>query len=169
MVCEISRHVGAILIQLQGLCIERRQFRWFRRLIRMPPERLPAEVFWACPTGRKPRGGPRPGNTLKSICREQVEDVTRVRDVWDTFPAITATQTRISHRKWMNEWMDIYVSLQYVHIHTCLWERIQCFCLCVCLQGILRYAMFTWRCYLAVSGRFRLASETRNRETEWDE
>ncbi|KAK3507822.1 hypothetical protein QTP70_000885 [Hemibagrus guttatus] len=25
----------------------------------MPPGRLPGEVFWACPTGKRPRGRPR--------------------------------------------------------------------------------------------------------------
>lgn len=42
--------------------IERSQLRWFRRLIRMCPGRLPLEVFWACPTGRRP-----PGQTLNTL------------------------------------------------------------------------------------------------------
>ena len=41
------------------LRIERSQMRWFGHLVRMPPGRLPGEVFRACPTGRRPRGRPR--------------------------------------------------------------------------------------------------------------
>ena len=41
------------------LCVERSQLRWFRHLMRMPPGRLPREVFLARPTGRRPRGRPR--------------------------------------------------------------------------------------------------------------
>jgi len=39
--------------------VERSQLRWSGHLIRMPPGRLPLEVFRACPTGRRPRGRPR--------------------------------------------------------------------------------------------------------------
>ncbi|KAI3354190.1 hypothetical protein L3Q82_018725, partial [Scortum barcoo] len=35
------------------------QLRWLGHLFRMPPGRLPREVFQACPTGRRPRGRPR--------------------------------------------------------------------------------------------------------------
>ncbi|KAI3371037.1 hypothetical protein L3Q82_023518 [Scortum barcoo] len=42
------------------LHIERSQLRrWLQHLFRMPPGRLPREVFQACPTGRRPRGRPR--------------------------------------------------------------------------------------------------------------
>uniref|UniRef100_A0A672FD98 Reverse transcriptase domain-containing protein n=1 Tax=Salarias fasciatus TaxID=181472 RepID=A0A672FD98_SALFA len=41
------------------LHIERGQLRWLGHLFRMPPGRLPGEVFRACPTGRRPRGRPR--------------------------------------------------------------------------------------------------------------
>ncbi|XP_061740413.1 uncharacterized protein LOC133541215 [Nerophis ophidion] len=41
------------------LHIERSQMRWFGHLVRMPPERLPREVFRARPTGRMPWGRPR--------------------------------------------------------------------------------------------------------------
>ncbi|KAI3373860.1 hypothetical protein L3Q82_022440 [Scortum barcoo] len=41
------------------LHIERSQLRWLGHLFRMPPGRLPREVFQACPTGRRPRGRPR--------------------------------------------------------------------------------------------------------------
>ncbi|KAK0135268.1 TATA box-binding protein-associated factor RNA polymerase I subunit A [Merluccius polli] len=38
---------------------ERSQMRWLGHLVRMPPGRLPGEVFRARPTGRRPRGRPR--------------------------------------------------------------------------------------------------------------
>ncbi|KAI3363774.1 hypothetical protein L3Q82_001205 [Scortum barcoo] len=41
------------------LRIKRSQLRWLGYLFRMPPGRLPREVFQACPTGRRPRGRPR--------------------------------------------------------------------------------------------------------------
>ncbi|KAI3354681.1 hypothetical protein L3Q82_019175, partial [Scortum barcoo] len=41
------------------LHIERSQLRWLGHLFRMPPGRLPREVFQAYPTGRRPRGRPR--------------------------------------------------------------------------------------------------------------
>ena len=41
------------------LCVERSQLRWFGHLVRMPPGRLPREVFQARPAGRRPRGRPR--------------------------------------------------------------------------------------------------------------
>lgn len=40
------------------LCVKRRQLRWFEHLIRVPPEHLPLEVFWAHPTARDPRIDP---------------------------------------------------------------------------------------------------------------
>ncbi|KAK3556392.1 hypothetical protein QTP70_007987 [Hemibagrus guttatus] len=41
------------------LHIERGQLRWLGHLFRMPPGRLPGEVFQACPTGKRPWGRPR--------------------------------------------------------------------------------------------------------------
>uniref|UniRef100_A0A8D3C086 Reverse transcriptase domain-containing protein n=1 Tax=Scophthalmus maximus TaxID=52904 RepID=A0A8D3C086_SCOMX len=41
------------------LCVERSQLRWFGHLVRMPPGRLPWEVFQARPAGKRPRGRPR--------------------------------------------------------------------------------------------------------------
>ncbi|TWW59948.1 hypothetical protein D4764_05G0000380 [Takifugu flavidus] len=41
------------------LRVERSQMRWLGHLVRMPPERLPGEVFRACPSGRRPPGRPR--------------------------------------------------------------------------------------------------------------
>ncbi|KAK3541593.1 hypothetical protein QTP86_033092 [Hemibagrus guttatus] len=41
------------------LRIERGQLRWLGHPFRMPPGRLPGEVFRACPIGKRPRGRPR--------------------------------------------------------------------------------------------------------------
>ncbi|KAK3542767.1 hypothetical protein QTP70_002969 [Hemibagrus guttatus] len=41
------------------LHIERGQLMWLGHLFRMPPGRLPGEVFRACPTRKRPRGRPR--------------------------------------------------------------------------------------------------------------
>ncbi|XP_051936482.1 uncharacterized protein LOC127610385 [Hippocampus zosterae] len=73
------------------LHIERSQMRWLGHLIRMPPERLPGEVFRACPTGRRPRGRPRTrwrdyvtqlAWERLGIPRGELEEVAREREVW---------------------------------------------------------------------------------------
>ncbi|TWW81679.1 hypothetical protein D4764_01G0014940 [Takifugu flavidus] len=38
------------------LRVERSQMRWLGHLVRMSPGYLPGEVFWACPSGRRPPG-----------------------------------------------------------------------------------------------------------------
>ncbi|KAK0149597.1 Lipoma-preferred partner [Merluccius polli] len=60
------------------LRVERSQMRWLGHLVRMPPGRLPGEVFRACPTGRRPWGRPRTRwrdyNTLETctICSKPI-------------------------------------------------------------------------------------------------
>ena len=59
---ECSLRVGnEILLGVEPLLlrIERSQMRWLGHLVRMPPGRLPGEVFRVRPTGRRPRGRPR--------------------------------------------------------------------------------------------------------------
>jgi len=57
----------------------------------MPPSSLPFEVFWARPTGRRPRGRPRTRwrdyiSILAwkhlGIPQEELESVAEERDVW---------------------------------------------------------------------------------------
>ncbi|KAI3362885.1 hypothetical protein L3Q82_001925 [Scortum barcoo] len=74
------------------LHIERSQLRWLGHLFRMPPGRLPREVFQACPTGRRPQG--KTQDTLERLCLsaglgtprgppgEELEEVSGVREVW---------------------------------------------------------------------------------------
>ncbi|KAI3362656.1 hypothetical protein L3Q82_001730 [Scortum barcoo] len=73
------------------LRIERSQLRWLGHLFRMPPGRLPREVFQACPTGRRPRGRPRTRwrNYVSRLAwerlgvpPEELEEVSGVREVW---------------------------------------------------------------------------------------
>nr|XP_061826649.1 uncharacterized protein LOC133613269 [Nerophis lumbriciformis] len=67
------------------------QMRWFGHLVRMPPERLPREVFRARPTGRRPRGRPRTRwedylSRLAWEClgipQEELDEVAGEREVW---------------------------------------------------------------------------------------
>ena len=48
---DIQRELG---VEPLVLHVDRCQLRWHGRLIRMPPGRLPVEVFGACPAGRGP-------------------------------------------------------------------------------------------------------------------
>ncbi|XP_061618152.1 uncharacterized protein LOC133471975 [Phyllopteryx taeniolatus] len=73
------------------LRIERSQMRWLGHLIRMPPGRLPGEVFRTCPTGRRPRGRPRSrwrDYILRlawerlGIPTEELDEVAGEREVW---------------------------------------------------------------------------------------
>ena len=73
------------------LCVERSQLRWFGHLMRMPPGRLPREVFLARPTGRRPRGRPRTRwrDYISSLAWErlgipqsELADVAGEREVW---------------------------------------------------------------------------------------
>ena len=73
------------------LHVERSQLRWLGHLYRMPPGRLPREVFRACPTGRRPRGRPRTrwGDYVTRLAwerlgvpPEELEEVSGEREVW---------------------------------------------------------------------------------------
>ncbi|KAK3544536.1 hypothetical protein QTP86_015589 [Hemibagrus guttatus] len=73
------------------LHIERGQLRWLGHLFRMPPRCLPGEVFWACPTGKRPRGRHRTcwrdyvfrlAWECLGVPPEELEEVAREREVW---------------------------------------------------------------------------------------
>ncbi|XP_054656606.1 uncharacterized protein LOC129194983 [Dunckerocampus dactyliophorus] len=70
------------------LHIERSQLRWLGHLVRMPPGRLPGEVFRACPAGRRPRGRPRRDYVSQlawerlGVLTVELEEVVRDREVW---------------------------------------------------------------------------------------
>ncbi|KAK0143194.1 Craniofacial development protein 2 [Merluccius polli] len=73
------------------LRVERSQMRWLGHLVRMPPGRLPGEVFRARPTGRRPRGRPRTRwrdyvSRLAwehlGIPQEELAEVAGEREVW---------------------------------------------------------------------------------------
>ncbi|KAK3542716.1 hypothetical protein QTP70_000099 [Hemibagrus guttatus] len=70
---------------------ERGQLRWLGHLFRMPPGRLPGEVFWACPTGKRPQGRPRTRwrDYVSRLAWErlgfppdELEEVSGEREVW---------------------------------------------------------------------------------------
>ncbi|KAK3528214.1 hypothetical protein QTP86_026677, partial [Hemibagrus guttatus] len=67
------------------------QLRWLGHLFRMPPGRLPGEVFRACPIGKRPRGRPRTRwrNYVSRLAwerlgvpPEELEEVSGEREVW---------------------------------------------------------------------------------------
>ncbi|KAK0145331.1 putative uncharacterized transposon-derived protein F52C9.6 [Merluccius polli] len=73
------------------LRVERSQMRWLGHLFRMPPGRLPGEVFRAGSTGRRPRGRPRTRwrdyvSRLAwehlGIPQEELDEVAGEREVW---------------------------------------------------------------------------------------
>ena len=73
------------------LRVERSQLRWFGHLVRMPPGRLPREVFQARPAGRRPRGRPRTRwrDYISNLAWErlgipqsELVNVAREREVW---------------------------------------------------------------------------------------
>ncbi|KAK3525692.1 hypothetical protein QTP70_005846 [Hemibagrus guttatus] len=80
------------------LHIERGQLRWLGHLFRMPPGRLPGEVFRACPTGKRPRGRPRTrwrdyvfrlAWERLGVTPEELEEVAREREPLHTYYTIT--------------------------------------------------------------------------------
>ncbi|XP_042604086.1 uncharacterized protein LOC122141275 [Cyprinus carpio] len=97
-------------IKLLLLHIERSQLRGLGHLFRMPPGRLPGEVFRARPTGRRPRGRPRTrwrdfvsrlAWERLGIPPEELEEVSREREVWASLlkTAAPETPTQISRRR----------------------------------------------------------------------
>lgn len=57
----------SLKVELLLLCIERSQLRWFGHLLRMPPRRHPVDVFWACPTGKRPQVYPEHARGIISL------------------------------------------------------------------------------------------------------
>ena len=80
----IRRELGVDPLLLH---VERSQLRWFGQLIRMPPGRLPGEVFRARPTGRRPRTRCRDYVSRLAWERlgvplEELDEVAGEREVW---------------------------------------------------------------------------------------
>ncbi|KAI3368718.1 hypothetical protein L3Q82_025413 [Scortum barcoo] len=100
------------------LRIERSQLRWLGHLFRMPPGRLPREVFQACPTGRRPRGRPRTRwrDYVSRLAWERLGDPPGRAggSVWgegslgiSAQTAASATRSRTKRMK-MDGWMEDY-------------------------------------------------------------
>ncbi|TWW71236.1 hypothetical protein D4764_17G0007190 [Takifugu flavidus] len=65
------------------LRVERSKMRWLGHLVRMPPGRLPGEVFRACPSSRRPPGRPRTRwRDYVSRLAWELEEVAGEREVW---------------------------------------------------------------------------------------
>ncbi|KAK3531414.1 hypothetical protein QTP70_019258 [Hemibagrus guttatus] len=97
---EIDRRIGAAVL----LHIERGHLRWLGHLFRMPPRRLPGEVFRACPTGKRPRGRPRTCwrdyvSRLTwerlGIPPEELEEVSRERELKSAPEGLSVTEMEI--------------------------------------------------------------------------
>uniref|UniRef100_A0A8C6L319 Reverse transcriptase domain-containing protein n=1 Tax=Nothobranchius furzeri TaxID=105023 RepID=A0A8C6L319_NOTFU len=80
-------------VELLLLRIERSQLTWFGHLVRMPPGRLPGEVFQACSAGRRPPGQPRTrwrgyiSNLVwerLGVLPEELVEVAGERTVWSS-------------------------------------------------------------------------------------
>ena len=80
-----------LAVELLLLCVEKSQLRWFGHLMRIPPGRLPREVFLARPTGRRPRGRPKTRwrDYISSVAWEhlgipqsELANVAGEREVW---------------------------------------------------------------------------------------
>ncbi|TWW81813.1 hypothetical protein D4764_01G0016280 [Takifugu flavidus] len=78
-------------VELLLFRIERSQMRWLGHLVRMPPGRLPGEVYRACPSGRRPPGRPRTywRDDVSRLVWErlgippdELEEVAGEREVW---------------------------------------------------------------------------------------
>ncbi|TWW67452.1 R2DM Retrovirus-related Pol polyprotein from type II retrotransposable element [Takifugu flavidus] len=85
------------------LRVERSQMGWLGHLIRMPPGRLPGEVFRACPSGRRPPGRPRTrwrdyvsrlAWERLGIPPDELEEVAGEREVWASLLRLLPPATR---------------------------------------------------------------------------
>ncbi|TWW57747.1 R2DM Retrovirus-related Pol polyprotein from type II retrotransposable element [Takifugu flavidus] len=98
------------------LRVERSQMGWLGHLVRMPPGRLPGEVFRACPSGKRPPGRPRTrwrdyvsrlawGERL-GIPPDELEEVAGEREVWDSSLGCCPRDPTPDKRQRMDGWMD---------------------------------------------------------------
>lgn len=97
------------------LHVERSQLRWFVHLVRMTPGHIPGEVFWACPTGRRPWGQAQ--DTLEGLYfsaglgmpQHRIKELMEVagkREVWAEV-ATPATRT-LDKQTMMDGWFTTY-------------------------------------------------------------
>ncbi|KAK3555566.1 hypothetical protein QTP86_022023 [Hemibagrus guttatus] len=72
------------------------RLRWLGHLFRMPPGRLPGEVFRACPTGKRPRGRPRTRLAWERL-GVPPEELEGEREGTRVLPVRCSEQTRFVH------------------------------------------------------------------------
>uniref|UniRef100_A0A3Q1CIM7 Rap guanine nucleotide exchange factor (GEF) 6 n=1 Tax=Amphiprion ocellaris TaxID=80972 RepID=A0A3Q1CIM7_AMPOC len=83
---DIRRELGVEPLLLR---VERSQLRWFGHLIRMPPGRLPLEVFQTRPPGRRPQVDPELAGEM--ICLVWPGNASGSPKSWTAFPDTIAT------------------------------------------------------------------------------
>lgn len=71
---------GRLRVEVLLLHIARSQLNWFSHLTRIPPRRLLDQVFWACPTWRRPQ--------WQVVC---MEDTDFKQTFANDFPSVTET------------------------------------------------------------------------------
>ena len=122
-----------LVVETLLLCVERSQLRWFGHLMRMPPGRLPREVFLARPTGRRPRGRPRTRRRdyISSLAWErlgipqaELANVAGEREVWGSLlkllpPMNPILDKRLTMDGWMDGWI-ILINNHSQHYYTTL-------------------------------------------------
>ncbi|TWW64119.1 R2DM Retrovirus-related Pol polyprotein from type II retrotransposable element [Takifugu flavidus] len=97
------------------LRVERSQMGWLGHLVRMPPGRLPGEVFRACPSGKRPPGRPRTrwrdyvsrlAWERLGIPPDELEEVAGEREVWASLLRLLPRDPTPDKRQRMDGWMD---------------------------------------------------------------
>jgi len=110
---------GELGVESLLLHIERNQLRWVGHLVSLPPGRLPLEVFWTRPTGRRPRGRPRTcwKNYISlldwgslGIPQEELKSVSREREVWVSLLDLLPPRPNLGKavdNGWVDEWLTV--------------------------------------------------------------
>jgi len=113
---KFESHILWLGVEPLLLSVERSQLGWFGHLIRMPPGRLPWEVFQARPTGRRPRGTPRTrwrDYVSRLACerlripQNELENVAGEREVWVSRLGLLHPRPDPGLSGW--EWMDGWI------------------------------------------------------------
>ena len=137
---------------VKPLRVKRNQLKWYRHLIRTPPERLILHVFHICMTGRRLWGRSRVHWSSylawenSRIPLEDLEHVVGKREVW-----ITCCQCDPTLDKWQNLdwWMDVnlnthvnvyldifYSCVQLVSLKEFTWDTASSSCLSETLENV---------------------------------
>ncbi|KAK3508912.1 hypothetical protein QTP70_013723 [Hemibagrus guttatus] len=100
------------------LHIKRGQLRWLRHLFRMPPGRLPGEVFRACPTGKRPQTATRHNLTAR------LGNLTM--PLFSSCQNITKGSSRKPAQREVARWMDQSVAALQDVFDDADWDMFRC-------------------------------------------